>query len=150
MEMIIFIGIQASGKSTFYKETFFRTHVRINLDMLRTRHRERVLIEACLHAKQPLVIDNTNPTAAEREKYLALAHQFHFSASAYFFEPDYDESIARNQQREPSERIPIPGINSTLKKLEPPTQEEGYQAIYHVKGVQQQFFVKKMDTDNRL
>ena len=33
MEAVIFIGIQASGKSTFFKERFFNTHVRINLEM---------------------------------------------------------------------------------------------------------------------
>ena len=61
MEALIFVGLQASGKSTFYKERFFTTHLRINLDMLRTRHRERLLIGACLEAKQPFVVDNTNP-----------------------------------------------------------------------------------------
>jgi len=39
MEAIIFIGIQATGKSTFYKDNFFKTHIRINLDMLKTRKR---------------------------------------------------------------------------------------------------------------
>jgi len=37
MEAVIFVGLQAAGKSTFYRERFFDTHVRINLDMLRTR-----------------------------------------------------------------------------------------------------------------
>ncbi len=57
MQAIIFIGIQASGKSSFYKEQFFKTHIRINLDMLRTRHREDILLRACLEAKQPFVVD---------------------------------------------------------------------------------------------
>ncbi len=35
-EAVIFTGIQASGKSTFYQEQFSRMHIRINLDMLRT------------------------------------------------------------------------------------------------------------------
>ncbi len=29
-----FFGIQALGKSTYYKERFFRTHIRISLDLL--------------------------------------------------------------------------------------------------------------------
>jgi len=32
MEMILFIGIQATGKSSFCRERFFRTHVCNNLD----------------------------------------------------------------------------------------------------------------------
>jgi hypothetical protein len=43
MERILFIGIQVMEKSTFYRERFFRTHVRVNLDMLGTRHREEWL-----------------------------------------------------------------------------------------------------------
>ena len=42
------------------QERFFRTHVRLSLDMLRTRHRERLLFQAYLEAKQSFVIDNTN------------------------------------------------------------------------------------------
>ena len=60
MEAVILIGIQGSGKSSFYKERFFNTHVRINLDMLKTKHRQQVLFEACLASKQPFVADNTN------------------------------------------------------------------------------------------
>ena len=48
-------GIPASGKSTFCLQRFFKTHLRINLDMLKTRQRERVLIEACIAARQPFV-----------------------------------------------------------------------------------------------
>ncbi len=36
VQAILFSGIQATGKSSFYRERFFHTHVRINLDMLRT------------------------------------------------------------------------------------------------------------------
>ena len=39
MQAVIFIGIQGSGKTTFYRDRFFNTHFRINLDMLKTRHR---------------------------------------------------------------------------------------------------------------
>ena len=70
MEIIIFIGIQATGKSEFYKRRFYNTHIRINLDMLKTRNKEKILVEACLEAKQPFVVDNTNPTLADRKKYI--------------------------------------------------------------------------------
>jgi hypothetical protein len=35
MEAVLFVGNQATGKSGFYLERFFRTHVRINGDMLK-------------------------------------------------------------------------------------------------------------------
>jgi len=37
--MILLMGIQAAGKSEFCKRRFYRTHIRLNLDMLKTRHR---------------------------------------------------------------------------------------------------------------
>ena len=73
MELIVFSGVQGSGKSTFYRERFFSTHVRISLDLLKTRGREDVLLHACLAAQQPVVIDNTNPTRAQRSRYARLA-----------------------------------------------------------------------------
>jgi hypothetical protein len=60
MEMVLFIGIQATGKSSFYRERFFRTHIRVNLDMLKTRHRENLLFKTCLEGKADLVVENTN------------------------------------------------------------------------------------------
>lgn len=68
MEAILLCGIQATGKSTFCRERLFSSHVRLNLDMLKTRHREDVLLRACIEAKQPFVIDNTNPKPAVNPK----------------------------------------------------------------------------------
>jgi len=73
MEAIIFTGLQGSGKSSFFKERFFSTHVRISLDLLKTRHREQRLLTTCLDIFQPFVIDNTNPTRDERLPYIHAA-----------------------------------------------------------------------------
>ncbi|HEY7200493.1 MAG TPA: hypothetical protein VIC57_09790 [Candidatus Dormibacteraeota bacterium] len=81
MEAILFVGVQAVGKSTFYAARFADSHVRINRDMLRTAHRERILLDACLRAGQPLVVDNTNLTAAVRARYIGPARGAGFQAS---------------------------------------------------------------------
>ena len=85
MEAVIFIGIQGAGKSSFYRERFFNTHIRINLDMLKTRHRERILLKACVEAKQPFVVDNTNVRIEERAKYIELAKAAQFHLTGYYF-----------------------------------------------------------------
>ena len=72
-QLVILMGAQASGKSSFYLHQFFATHIRINLDMLKTRHREKLIFEACLAAKQSVVIDNTNPTRQDRARYIGPA-----------------------------------------------------------------------------
>ncbi len=131
MELVIFIGIQASGKSSFYQEKFSHTHIRINLDMLKTRHRERILFTACLEAKQPLVVDNTNPSIEDRKPYILPAKENNFRVVGYYFQPDLETSKKLNQQRQ--RVVPLIGIYSTYKKLIIPTFEEGFDALYSVK-----------------
>ncbi|MCE5278119.1 MAG: ATP-binding protein [Planctomycetaceae bacterium] len=133
MELVIFIGMQGSGKSTFFRERFFDTHVRINLDMLRTRHRENILFEACLAAKQPMVIDNTNPNPADRARYIPAAKAAGFRVIGYYFDSDLESCRARNESRTTSKAIPLQGLISTHKALVPPTVEEGFDQLFCAK-----------------
>ena len=68
MEAIILCGLQGSGKTTLYRDRFLETHVRISMDLLRTRAREAALLEWCLRTRTRFVVDNTNPTAADRAR----------------------------------------------------------------------------------
>ena len=78
MEAVIFCGAQAPGKSSFFKERFFRTHIMISLDVLRTRKREELFLQTALATRQRFVVDNTNPTQDERRKYIEAARAHHF------------------------------------------------------------------------
>jgi predicted kinase len=143
MEAVILVGIQAAGKSTFYRERFFDTHVRISLDMVRTRRRERLLMEACIEAGQRFVIDNTNPTVAERARYLAPARAAGFRTIGYFFEPDPKGSVARNAAR--PRQVPPSGLFGTLKRLERPTLTEGFDELHVVRIVEGGFTIKAVE-----
>lgn len=132
MEAVLLIGIQGAGKSTFYKERFFDTHVRVSLDLLRTRRRERALLEACLATGQRLVVDNTNVTAAGRAGYIAPAKAAGFRVVGYFFIPDPEGSRERNDRREGRRRVPPAGLFGTLKRLEPPRAAEGFDELFAV------------------
>src|ERR1700739_644987 len=99
MEAIIFVGVQGSGKTTFYRQRFFDTHARISLDILPTRHCEPLLFAACLAAQQSFVIDNTNPLPSDRARYTAPARNAGFRIIAYFFETPLADAIRRNKQR---------------------------------------------------
>jgi predicted kinase len=132
MEVVIFIGIQASGKSTFYCRRFSRTHVRINLDMLKTRRREAILVNACLEAGQRFVVDNTNMLRTERAKYIALARQHHFTVRGYYFQSKLDDAIQRNAQRPDDERISVKGIRHMYSRLQFPDYDEGFDELFYV------------------
>lgn len=132
MEMILFIGIQATGKSEFCKRSFYKTHMRINLDMLRTRNRERIFLEACIRARQPFVVDNTNPTREVRQRYIQLAREAGFGVVGYYFRSGIREAIARNDQRVGKERLPVSALLATHGKLELPRLEEGFDRLQYV------------------
>ena len=142
MKGIIFIGLQASGKSSFYLEKFYKTHIRLNLDMLKTRNREKILFEACLVAKQPLVIDNTNPTIDDRKRYIGKLREHRFKISGYYFQSNIEQCLARNKQRTGKEKIPEVGIKATYRKLQLPTYTEGFDRLYYVKIQSGKFIIE--------
>lgn len=53
MEMILFVGLPGSGKSTFYKNHYFNTHLRISNDLLRTKNRTQKLLDFCGENRVP-------------------------------------------------------------------------------------------------
>ena len=132
MELVLCIGIPATGKSTFCRERFYDTHVRLNLDMLRTRHRERLLFKACLEAKQPVVGDNTNVTRAERAAYIVPAKAAGFRVTAYFFRSRVAEALERNRLRSGSARIPDKAVLGMCGRLELPALAEGFDRLLFV------------------
>ncbi len=145
MEAVVFVGLQASGKSSFYKERFFSTHVRISLDLLRTRNRERRLLTLCLETQQPFVIDNTNPTREERAKYIDAAKSAKYSVVGFYFRSKAEECLARNQQR--TEQVPDVGILSMAKKLDLPTLEEGFDTLKYVRLTEAGFVIEEWNDE---
>jgi predicted kinase len=132
MQCVIFIGIQATGKSTFFLERFYDTHIRISLDVLRTRSRENILLNACLKSGQKFVIDNTNPTIEDRQRYIVLAKEAKFEVIGYYFESNVADSLRRNRQRQGKKRIPDGGIRAAYHKLQIPTLNEGFDQLFYV------------------
>jgi predicted kinase len=141
MEAVVFIGLQASGKSSFYRQQYFDTHVRISLDLLRTRHRECRFLEACLKTQQPFVVDNTNPSRDERAEYLSLAKAARYTVVGYYFRSSLEECLNRNQCR--PQPIPEKGVLATAKRLQLPTLVEGFDALRYVRLMPTGFVIEE-------
>lgn len=141
MEAVIFIGVQASGKTTFYRERFFSTHVRISLDLLKTRHREMRFMQVCLETQQPFVIDNTNPTKEERRRYIEAAKAARFRVVGYYLQSSVEKCKARNEGRCENQQIPLVGLLGTYKRLELPSLSEGFDELYYVRIAEKGGFV---------
>ena len=135
--MIILIGLQASGKTTFFQRHFAKTHEHISGDLLRNnRHpvrRQAQLIEAALQVPRSVVIDNTNPTREVRESLIRLGHIYGAEVSGYYFETEVKASIERNKQRTGKAKVPVVAIYTTAKKLTRPTYAEGFDKLFSVR-----------------
>lgn len=139
MEMIIFIGLQAAGKSTFYFSHFATTHVHISKDLFRHHKRPAIrqqhLIEEALRQGQSVVIDNTNATLKERELLIEQGHSYGATVIGYYFESSVRQSLERNKQRIGKARVPDVAIFATIKRLVPPTYKEGFDKLYYVRAI---------------
>ena len=132
--MVIMMGIQGSGKSTFYRSHLASDYIHVNLDSLKTRYQERLLIERCIQQGQNYAIDNTNPTKEDRQRYISVAKDAGYQIVGYFMESKLQNCIDRNNQREGTAKIPAKAIAATSNKLQMPSYDEGFDKIYFVKN----------------
>ncbi len=133
MQAVIFVVLQGAGKSTFYRERLFHTHGRLSLDMLKTRHRERCLLRACIEALQSFVVDNTNPTRSERQIYIRSARDAGFRVVGYYFQSRIEDCLHRNEQRQADQRVPPKGIFGTAGRMNLPELSEGFDELLYVR-----------------
>ncbi len=140
--MAVMVGIQASGKSTFCRQ-MLPHYVRISLDELHTRNKEKLAIEDAIGREADIVIDNTNPTVDERRKYITAAQKAGYKVMCYFMQSRINDCIARNAMRTGKERIPVTAIAATSNRLEMPSREEGFDEIWFVSITNDGFAIDK-------
>jgi predicted kinase len=133
MHLILLTGIPGSGKSTFYYQHFFHTHMRVNLDMLRTRNRENRLIEFCFQTQMPFVVDNTNVLREERKIYIEAAKVHKYTITGYYFAVSLQNSLERNARRIGKQHIPEKGIKAKYYQLQVPEKAEGFDELFYVR-----------------
>lgn len=155
-ELIVLVGIQASGKTTYFRRHLVSDYLHVSLDNWRgkgnIRRKEYQAILAGLRQAadgltRGVVVDNTNSTAATRRRYFDNAEEFRQSSGrtvrvlCYFFPADLEACLKRNEQRPPPQAAP-PGepyfvppnvIADYARRLEPPTYQEGFEEIYDVR-----------------
>lgn len=137
MQLVVFIGLQASGKSTFFRTYFVNTHVLVSKDLMRNNRnrarRQKQLIEEALGSGRSVVVDNTNPTLEDRDLLIQLGKMYDAEISGYFFQSYLKDCLDRNQQREGKSRVPDVAIYATNKRLVQPSYAEGFDRLFHVR-----------------
>lgn len=144
MELVILIGLQASGKSTFRGQTFDKTHQVVSKDLMgrKSKNREtrqRRLVSEILSLDQNVVVDNTNPSVASRAFLLELGRAHKATCIAYYFKSDFRACLERNRNRL-EKVVPYPAIVGTSRDLVAPSFEEGFNKIFHVSLVENAAF----------
>ncbi len=132
-QLIIFVGLQGSGKTRHYHDNFAATHVHVSKDVMgnvRNRDlRQREQIHKALSEGRSVVVDNTNPTPTVRAPLIELGHALGARVIAYYFEIPVKSAVERNRLRQGRERVPDVAIYVTSKKIVPPTVEEGFDEV---------------------
>ncbi len=138
MEVILFIGLQGAGKSTFYQTHFATTHAYVSKDALHRsktmskQAKQNMLVEEDLQAAHSVVIDNTNPTKEDREPLIRLGHHYNATVIGYYFDDSVRECLACNRERTGKARVPDKVIYITAKRMVLPLFEEGFDALCRV------------------
>jgi predicted kinase len=139
MEMVILIGLQASGKSTFYRTQFAATHDHVSKDLLREsknknkNQQQAEVIERAFQEQRSVVVDNTNVTLQDRLALIDLGRRYGATIIGYYFQPDVPNSHKRNMQRTGKAQVPDKAIFITAHKFTPPSYEEGFDRLYYVR-----------------
>ena len=133
---MVFVGLPAAGKTTFYRQRFAATHRHISKDLWPASARKdirqaRELREA-LANNQSVVVDNTSPSVADRAAIIDIARELGVSVVGYYFTASTREAIGRNRGREGRERVPDVAIFAQAKRMVVPTHAEGFDQLYRV------------------
>ncbi|EPD92365.1 AAA family ATPase [Streptomyces albus] len=134
----VLVGLQASGKSTFYRRHLAHDHVLVSKDRFprSARHKQRRqmrLLGEVLAAGRSVAVDNTNPSPREWEPLIACGHAHGATVTAYWFPPDLAGSLERNAAREGRTRVPEVGLRATFRQLRRPRRDDGFDAVLEVR-----------------
>lgn len=137
MELVLLIGLQASGKTRFFQTRFAATHVHLSKDLWpNARNREAHLrrrLGSALAEGRSVVIDNTNASEAARAPLIAIGREHGSRVIGYDFESRLRDCLERNARRPGRARVPDVALYATARRLEEPRLAEGFDALFHVR-----------------
>lgn len=137
-EVILCIGLPGSGKSTFVKNKIIPCNYdHINQDTLKTLPKCLSALETSLKNQKNAVIDNTNLSKSNREKFTEICKKYGYTYRYFFFNTPKDICIHNNYLRNyitggKVDVIPSIVYNMMNKKYEKPTSDEGYEELVEI------------------
>ena len=137
MYLVIFCGLQASGKSTFFETQFHKEDwVYISKDQMPRKNKQKRQMDELYHALRQgsnVIVDNTNPTVEDRAAIIELGREYKARMVCYYFRSDIDDCWERNLKRGGKACVPKVALLSCAKKMQRPRLEEGFSTVFDVR-----------------
>jgi predicted kinase len=132
-ELVVMVGLQGSGKSTWVRAHLAATHAVVSKDhwpnTRRREARQRRVVAELLAEGRSVVVDNTNPAPEDRAPLVAAARAAGVGVRAVWLDTPVPVCAARNDAREGRARVPPAGLYGTAARFVPPTTEEGFDRV---------------------
>ena len=145
---MVLVGRPASGKSTLRTQYFTpHNYEAVNRDTLGTKEKCVKATSQALKSGRSVVVDNTNPSKADRQLYVDLAKKTGVPARCIFLNIDtalaYHLNMFRqNQSHGERRRVPEVAYRTYEKNFEKPDPSEGFSEIIELD------FVPQFDSDS--
>ncbi|KAK3851702.1 hypothetical protein Pcinc_041666 [Petrolisthes cinctipes] len=150
VEVVVCVGYPGSGKS-FLASTYFTDHgyIQANRDLLGSWQKCISAMEKSLQDGHHVIIDNTNPDAESRKRYIDAAKKFKVPVRCFVFNLTKDHCRHNNKYREFSgtdhSKVSDMVYNMYKSRYEEPSLKEGFDDIVKVNFIPN--FRKKKDED---
>jgi predicted kinase len=132
-ELIVLVGLQGSGKSTWVQRQVAGTHVVVSKDhwpnARRREARQRRVVAELLAEGRSVVVDNTSPAPEDRAPLIAAARAAGVPVRAVWVDTPVPVCLQRNEARKGRSRVPVQGVLGTAARLVPPTCAEGFDRV---------------------
>lgn len=130
MELIILVGPQGAGKSTYYEKNY-RSYYYINQDTQgKTGHKK--FFKKALEARDNIIVDRINHLRIQRARYIEPAERLGYTVKIVVFKVPKSECLERMGKRRNHPTIAWDAVDIQMKALnmffrdyEPPTACEG-------------------------
>lgn len=145
-DLILLVGIPASGKSTFREVNFPELKV-ISPDsfvgytkenpwtpksvMIAWKKSDELLMEYINNGESKIIFDATFVNPKRRKKYIKIAKENNIKISAIYINTPFEIATERNKKRDQYRMVPENTMQEMYKRLIPPSMEEGFDEVFY-------------------